>query len=105
MSAESRVNAFTPENKNCTKPLHTRLSVVQLDNGQEFYVKELHIHKKELVHRQQRCLGYQPVGRERRAMTNSNLPTCVGDPKRCSGGESKICWSPITELATLVVAN
>lgn len=92
-------------NQNCTKAFHTRLNVVQLDDGREYYVKELHVHKKELVQRQQRCLGYQPDRRAKRAMTNANLPSCLGDSKKCGTGESKICWSPITELATLVVGS
>ena len=98
----------TPENKNCTKAFHTRLHVVQLDNGQQFYVKELHVHKKELVQTRQRCLGYQLPklnSRPTRGTNSANLPQCIGDPKRCTGGQSKICWSPITELATLVVKN
>lgn len=102
-----RIQGEPDTNKNCTKAFKTRLHMVQLDNGQEFYVKELQVHHKELIYMRQRCLGLQSESesnRPRRGAT-ADLPLCRSATMRCISGQKKICWSPITELAALAVTN
>lgn len=95
----------SPTNRHCTREVSVKLNLVELMDGSHFYVEELHLRHRENIAGKEICIGQRLMpNRRRRIARKASLINC-DDAEHCRPRSPKMCWHPVSEVATLILKN